>query len=244
MKGLRAQVAVGVVCVVLGLSLTLQFRSVQANYYNGAAPTQKAKELAEELKKVREEKQRLQGEITAIEEQIKEIEEAESTQAALAKQIRSEIEKYKVISGFKTVKGPGVVMVIDDPPADPEFPSDRSVIMDRYERLLEVVNRLNDAGAEAISINEQRIISRTEISLAGNNININAIPTAPPFIVKAIGNPDDLEATLNIRYGIVWQMKEKDGLQVSVKKQDEVVISGYNGTIKYRFAKPIEEKGQ
>jgi uncharacterized protein YlxW (UPF0749 family) len=243
MKELRAQIAVGVVCVVLWLSLALQFRSVQANL-NGVAPTQKSKELVEELKTVKEEKQRLQGEISAIEKQIKEIEEAESTQETLAKQIRSEIEKYKVLSGFKPVKGTGVVMVIDDPPADPEFPTDRSIIMDRYERLLEVVNRLNDAGAEAISINEQRIISRTEISLAGNNININAIPTAPPFIIKAIGNPDDLEATLNIRYGIVWQMKEKDGLQVAVKKQDEVLISGYTGTIKYRFAKPIEEKAQ
>lgn len=243
MKELRAQIAVGIVCVVLGLSLALQFRSVQANL-NGVAPIQKSKELAEELKRVKEEKQRLQGEISAIEKQIKEIEEAESTQETLAKQIRSEIEKYKVLSGFKPVKGMGVIVVIDDPPADPEFLSDRSIIMDRYERLLEVVNRLNDAGAEAISINEQRIISRTEISLAGNNININAIPTAPPFIIKAIGNSDDLEAALNIRYGIVWQMKEKDGLQVAVKKQDEVLISGYTGTIKYRFAKPIEEKAQ
>lgn len=244
MKGLKAQLAVGVVCIVLGLALALQFRSVQENYYGGVAPTQKAKELAEELKKAKEEKQQLLSEINKMEEQIKEIEEAESKQDALARTIRADIEKYKLISGFKAVKGPGVVVVVDDPPADPDFPSGGSVIMSNYDLLLSLVNKLNDAGAEAIAINEQRIVSRTEISLAGNNVNINSIPTAPPFIIKAIGNPDALEATLNIRYGVIWEMKERFNLQVAVKKQDEVVIPGYNGVVKLRYAKPTDEKAQ
>lgn len=246
MKNIRGQLAVGIVCVVLGLVLVLQFRSVQSNYLDGIAPAQKAQELVAELKKVREEKQGLMMELNALEAKIKEIEEAESKEDVLVKNISTELEKYKMISGVRSVKGPGVVVVVDDPPLDPEFSLDApSVIMYNYDLLLSLINKLNDAGAEAISINEQRIVSQTEISLAGSNVNINSVPTAPPFVIKAIGNPDTLESTLNIRFGIVDQMRsERFNLQVSVKKQDEIVIPRYNEIIKFRYAKPVEENEQ
>ncbi len=242
MKSIRGQLAVGIVCIVLGLVLALQFRSVQTNYLEGIAPAQKAQELAAELKKIRQEKQQLLNEVNALESTIKEIQEAESKEDALIKSLSADLEKYKIISGLRSVKGPGIIVAVDDPPVDPDFLVDYSTIMLNYDLLLSLLNKLNDAGAEAISVNDQRIVSRTEISLAGNNVNINSVPTAPPFIIKAIGNPDTLEATLNIRFGIAWEMRERHGLQVSVKKQDEVTIPRYNEIIKFRYAKPVEEK--
>lgn len=241
MKGFKGQLAVGIVCTVLGLVLALQFRSVQGNL-EGIAPTQKAAELASELTKIREEKEQLLGEITSLEDKIKEIEESESKEDVLLKNISDELERYKMISGFKSVKGSGVVVVVDDPPKDPEAFYDESMIMYNYDLLLSVVNKLNEAGAEAVSINEQRIISKTEISLAGSNVNINSVPTAPPFIIKAIGDKETLEATLNIRFGIVYTMREQFNLQVSVKKEDEIEIPRYNGIITFRYAKPVDEK--
>jgi uncharacterized protein YlxW (UPF0749 family) len=239
MKNIKAQLAMGLVCIVLGVVLTLQFKTVQNNL-GGVAPAQKAQELAVELKKMKEEKEVLIGEVNSLESKMKEIEEAESKKNVLVKNMSAELEKYKIISGLRKVQGPGVVVVVDDPPIDPEFSSD-SIIMYNYELLLSIVNKLNDAGAEAVSINGQRFVSRTEINLAGSNVNINAVPTAPPFVIKAIGNPNTLESTLNIRYGIVDYMKNNKNLQVSVKKQDEVVIPRYNEVIKFRYAKPVED---
>jgi uncharacterized protein YlxW (UPF0749 family) len=244
MKKMKGQLAVGIVCVVLGLVLALQFRSVQSNL-EGIAPAQKAQELAGELKKVREEKKQLMNEVNLLESKIKEIEKAESKEDVLVKSISAELEKYKIISGLRSVKGPGVVVVVDDPPAkDMDYSSDDvSMIMYNYDLLLSLINKLNDAGAEAISINEQRIVSRTEISLAGSNVNINSVPTAPPFVIKAIGNPDTLESTLNIRFGIIDQMRSDHyNLRVSVKKQKELTIPRYNEIIKFRYAKPVEDK--
>lgn len=243
MKGIKGQLAVGIVCAVLGLVLALQFRSVQNNL-DGIAPAQKASELALELKKIREEKQQLLNEVTSLEAKIKAIEDSEAKEDVLVKNISDELEKYKIIAGLKSVKGSGVVVVVDDPPKDPETYFDESLIMYNYDLLLSVVNKLNEAGAEAVSINEQRIVSKTEISLAGSNVNINSVPTAPPFIIKAIGDKDTLEATLNIRFGIVYTMREQYNLQISVKKQDEIVIPRYNGIIKFRYAKPVDEKEQ
>ncbi|WP_129596430.1 DUF881 domain-containing protein [Anaerophilus nitritogenes] len=245
MKKVKAQLAIGGICIILGLVITLQFRTVQNNILGGIASGQKAQELAVELKKAREEKDALIGEVNSLEAKLKEIEEAESKEDVLVKSISAELEKYKIFSGLRQVKGPGVVIVIDDPPADPEFPSNTSVIMYNFDLLLSLINRLNDAGAEAISINGQRIVSRTEISLAGNNVNINSVPTAPPFEIKAIGNAETLESALNIRFGIVEQMKSDNyNLLVSVKKKDEIVIPRYNEVIKFRYAKPVEDMEQ
>ncbi len=245
MKSWKKQLAVGIVYVVLGLVLALQFRSVQDDYLEGAASAQKAQELVGKVKKMREEKEQLLNEVNILESKIKSIEEAESKDNVLVRNISAELNKYKMISGLNSVKGPGVVITIDDPPKDPELPSDISVIMYNYDLLLSLINRLNEAGAEAISINDQRIISRTEITLAGSNVNINSVPTAPPFTIKAIGNADTLESALNVRFGIIDQMKsERYNLQVTVKKQNEVMIPRYNEVIKFRYAKPTEEKEQ
>jgi uncharacterized protein YlxW (UPF0749 family) len=100
---------------------------------------------------------------------------------------------------------------------------------------------MKDAGAEAISINGQRMIVTTEISLAGDNVNINTVPTAPPYIIKAIGNPDTIESTLTIRFGIIEQMKSY-GLRINIEKKKEIEIPRYSGIIKYRYAEPVAEQ--
>lgn len=241
MDKVKARVSIGIICMILGLVLALQFKAVQSDYLQGVGSAQKAQDLAVELKKIRIEKEALKSEINSLESKIKEIEEAEAKEDVLVRNIRNELEKYKIISGFKKVKGPGVIVVIDDPPIDPQMPADVSVIMYNYDLLLGLINKLNDAGAEAISINEQRLVARSEINLAGSNVNINSVPTAPPFVIKAIGNPDTLSSTLNIRFGIVEQMKsERYNLRVTVEKKDEVVIPRYNEIIKFRYAKPLE----
>ncbi len=152
-----------------------------------------------------------------------------------------DLERYKMGSGMVDVKGPGVIITVDDPIPTEENPGDGySTIMSRYDLLLYLVNKLKDAGAEAVSINGQRIIAKTEISLAGDNVNINTVPTAPPYTIKAIGDPDTIEGTLTIRFGIVEIMKSYS-LQVSIAKQDEIEIARYNGVLRYLYAKPVED---
>ena len=240
MKNIKVQLLIGLVSIFLGIVIAIQFKSIQDNYIGSLVPIQKAQGLAAELKKVRAEKEELLKEISSLESKINEIEESAAKEDVLIRNIMSELDKYKMASGLKAVKGPGVVITIDDPPAEDDFTQEFSVIMYNYDLLLSLINKLNDAGAEAISINEQRIIATTEISLAGNNVNINSIPTAPPFEIKAIGNPDTLDSTVNIRFGIIEQMKKSFKLQITVQKEDEIVIPRYKEVIKYRYATPVE----
>ena len=115
-----------------------------------------------------------------------------------------------------------------------------SVITYNYELLLVLVNKLREAGAEAIAINDNRITAYSEISLAGNNVNINSVPTAPPYEVKAIGNPDTLESTLSIRYGILYSMKNDYDLSVTIKPEKDLQIPRYGGVITFQYAETAE----
>ena len=241
MKTKSGQIVIGFLALIIGLSISVQIHSMDGDVIGGGlVPVQKAQSLAQELQNVRDEKAILIEELTSLETKIKEIEEAESKDDILIRNLVSELDKYKMISGMTAVKGPGVTITVDDPTEDELDYSEMSVIMYNYDLLLSLINKLNDAGAEAIAINDQRIVAITEISLAGSNVNINSIPTAPPFLIKAIGNPDTLESTLNIRFGIVDQMRNRYNLQVKTQKSDEITIPRYNDIIKFRYAVPVE----
>ena len=107
--------------------------------------------------------------------------------------------------------------------------------------LLELLNELNAAGAEAVSINGQRIISTTEIrQIGGIHININTVSFAPPFIFKAIGDPKTLEAALRLREGIAERL-ENSGVAVTITQEQLIRIPKYNGVIERKYAKVVKE---
>jgi len=105
--------------------------------------------------------------------------------------------------------------------------------------LIELVNKLKFSGAEAVSINGQRILATTDICHVGDNVEIDSVPIAPPYIIRAIGDPSDLEYILNIKYGILERIRKHYSFKVDVKKYDVLTIHRYTKEIKYRYAKPV-----
>ena len=242
MKSIKDKILLGIMCAILGIVLAIQFKIVQGNYLDGRIPSQRALELKIELKKAQDEKQSLMEELDKYMNNLKAIEESASEDSAIIKSLKEELEKYKDVGGFTRVKGPGIEVVIDDPPKDLEFGYDGSVIMYRYDYLLSIINFLNSAGAEAISINDQRIVANTEIQLAGNSLKINSVPTVPPYTIKAIGDSDTLKSALDWRYGIIGEMRNISNLQVELREVEELTIERYNDIVKFKHAKPADEK--
>lgn len=240
MKRYSGHIVLGLLALMIGLIISIQIKTTPRSYPGALIPLQKVQGLNYELQKVRKEKDAATQQIVQLEAKLKKIESSQTNEDDTYKNLVSDLDKYKMIAGVVDVKGPGIDIIIDDPPAEAGNQSDSSVIMYHYELLTELVNRLNDAGAEAISINGQRYISTTEIVLAGTNVLINSTPTAPPYTVKAIGNSTTLESTLNMRFGIIDQMKKGYGLQVKVEKRNEIVIPGYNDVIKFRYANAVK----
>jgi uncharacterized protein YlxW (UPF0749 family) len=143
-----------------------------------------------------------------------------------------ELKKAKMSAGLTAVTGPGIEVVLDNPPSP-------AGIFIRDEYLLKIANELKGAGAEALSINGQRLIATSEIRLAGSFININLDRTEPPFQILAIGNPDKLKSSLEISGGLVDYFREL-GIEVKTQTHNTVTIPGYSRSLHYDYAKAVK----
>jgi len=240
MKEVKGKIAIAIICGLLGLVVAMQIKSVQDVAEGGFLSSQQAQQMTAELRNLRAEKDQLTEELTDLENRLREYELSEADENLLIKNLKNDLLRYQLLAGYIEGIGPGVVVEIDDPPVAFNQPNAESFIMYNYEILLALINTLNAAGAEAISINDQRYVSTTEIYYSSNSLYINDTATTTPYTVKAIGNPETLEAALNMRYGIVWDMRNYYNLQVDVSKTEEILMPRYNRVYEFEYAKPME----
>lgn len=238
MKLKRDALWIGSVCILLGVIMSLQFKTVQSKFLQGQTPSQKSAQLVGELTKLKNEKELLTSEINSLEGKLSEIESAESKGNVVIKNLNESLLKFKSFAGLTDVYGPGIEIFIDNPSKDINSTYENNLVYD-YEVIVNLVNELNAAGAEAISINNQRILGHTEIRAAGENININKVPQLAPFIIKVIGNSQTLEGALTGRFGIVSVIREKN-YELDIKKMEKVTIPKYNGLIEFRYSNVVE----
>jgi len=229
---------IGFACIILGIFIAFQMKFVQGTYLSGSSPTQKTTEILNELSAVKQEKESLIEEIERLEEQLDKIQNSASEESAVVKNLTDELNRYKAFSGMTKVSGTGIMVTIDNPPKDLNVGLEKNIAYD-YKLMLDLINELNSAGAEAISINEQRMVNNTEIRLAGTQVNVNTLPISPPFVIKAIGNSSTLDGAINQRFGIVQSIQEV-GYYVEVKQVENLEISAFNGSMKFRYANTVK----
>ena len=136
--------------------------------------------------------------------------------------------------GLTEVTGPGIIITLADSDIDSTSVFNSSDLLIHDIDLLKVVNELKNAGAEAISIKNQRVILTTPIICGGNIININGEKIGSPFEIKAIGSP---EALANLSRPGGWLSKlEERGLKVSTpKKSNSITIPKYSGVLNFKY---------
>jgi uncharacterized protein YlxW (UPF0749 family) len=170
---------------------------------------------------------------------VEEYQNNSATNDTLIKSMKDEIGQLSVMAGTKALKGEGLVITLDDGDKilEPDLRTD-SLVHD--SDILTVVNELKAAGAEAISVNDQRITANSAIRCVGPVIQINNQKVAAPFAIKAIGNAQYLESALTIKNGVVDSLKNQYGVSVELKRDKNVQIPAYQGTTGYKYAKVNE----
>ena len=113
------------------------------------------------------------------------------------------------------------------------------VVLIHDDDLLRVINELRAAGAEAIAINGERIVAMSEIRCAGPTLSVNNNRSAPPYEIKAIGNPNNLESALKLRGGVLENFKFW-GIQADLSQSDDIVIPAFKGRKSFEYAKIAE----
>ena len=236
----RGAVIVGVLTFAIGIIIAIQISTTGGEAQGALVPLAKVKSYEAELSKVNAEKEDALAELEDVQARLKKLQESESNENDYVRSLIDEKEKYQVQAGLTDVKGEGLAITIKDPPATGSEANEISTITYNCELLLSLVNKLKEAGAEAISINDERIVQTTEISLAGGNVNINGNATAPPYTVKAIGPADIMKSAITIRMGIVDQMTGDFNLVVKISSRDKLKIEKYNGVVSLDYAKAVK----
>lgn len=234
----KNQIAIGIVCIVLGIILALQYKVFQDTLADGRAPFIKQSELTNELLSLREEKEQLIVEVNDVRAKLQEIEGAASQDNAIIKNLTDQVKSYEILAGMTKVSGEGIVITIDNPPTDSNSLIDVNVV-NEYIEIMKLINDLNAAGAEAIAINDQRLIALSEIRAAGASINVNFVPLTVPIVIKAIGKSSALEGAVSFRFGQVAELRNSR-LLVDVKTMDEVIIPRYHGLLNFQYVETIE----
>ncbi len=139
--------------------------------------------------------------------------------------IKDELDLVKFKSGMVPVKGQGIVIKLDDAEAGKDVDPNILIIHDQDLRI--ILNELKKGGAQAISINGERIMPMSEQVCAGPTILINKNRYTAPYIIKAIGDPDNLyKVMINCnRLGLMI----RDKIKVKIDKSDEITIELFKG---------------
>jgi len=231
-------ITIAIACFALATVMCMQFKVVKETDIT-SIETMREEELRTELanwKKMYKEAQEQYNEKTA---KLAEYKEKEQSTEDSSKLVEKELEQTNMYLGKTDVEGQGITIKIQD--VDKQNTNqEENVDPLSAEDLLVIVDYLKLAGAEAISVNDQRVVPTTSIECGGNIITINGQKIGSPFTIKAIGLPENL-ANLNRAGGYLSYMKNAS-IGVDLKKSNNITIPKYTGIINYKYAKSVEEK--
>lgn len=239
----NAKIIITILCVLFGFFISNDFGFSRVDsQIGGVASAQQIEELLNQINELEKQKEQYLIEIREKEALIKYHEESILSLEQTDVEVSAQMMKARVLAGLTDVIGPGIRITMDDRPRskiewDEEFDLSSFIVHDTD--LLSVVNELRSAGAEAIEINGVRILSSSRISCGGPTINVGREARfAPPFIINAIGNPDDLLAQFQTSDSI-YNVLTSFGLEFRIEKQTELLISRYFGSMDLVFANPF-----
>lgn len=223
--------SITLVAMVLGLLMAFQFRTTSS--IDRGVPYDRVQELTIEKKQVERDLNHLQEEIADL---TAKLEEAGKGHTGATGALESELAKIRLYAGLTPVEGPGVEVILDNPPELARPGGISSLYTVKDDDLLKVINDLRGAGAEAMAINGQRIMATSEIRLAGSHINVNLTRLSPPYVVTAVGNPGTLKSSLEIKGGLVEYLNDL-GIVVKVEPKDKVLVPAYSGALRFEYAR-------
>ena len=223
----------GIMCFALTAGICIQVKTVK-NTNSTSSKNYEENNLRAEVLKYKEKYDNLIKETEKVDAQLQEQIESATKNNSELEEAKNQINDGNKMIGLTEVTGPGIIITLADSDIDSTSVFNSSDLLIHDIDLLKVVNELKNAGAEAISINNQRVILTTPIICGGNIININGERRGSPFEIKAIGSP---EALANLSRPGGWLSKlEERGIKVSTpKKSNSITIPKYSGVLNFKY---------
>ena len=205
----RAQLIVALLLFVLGLGLAIQVSSTSEN---SALRGARQEDLVRILDELDDRTQRLEDEKARLEKQRSELESSSDQAEEARKQTQEKERQLGILAGTVAAEGPGITLTVGDPTGAVES-----------DMLLDAIQELRAAGAEAIQVNGVRVVADSYFTGSGDDMRIDGTKVTAPYVFKVIGKPEDLEPALNIPGGVV-QTLEKEQATATVERSAKIVV--------------------
>jgi len=226
-------ITIGILCALLAIGISIQLKTIRNT--NAVIPVGDSEEdeLRNEVISWKEKYDEAVAELESTEKDLKMQRELATKDNSEYTEMEEQIKFANTYLGLTEVTGKGVVVTLKD---NQEVNADTPGVLDVSDYLvhdgdiIQVINELKNAGAEAISINNERIISTTSITCDGTVILINGNKISSPFTIKAIGSPALILGAIQRTGGLLEEL-DAYGLVSSISQEENVTIYKYSGVI-------------
>lgn len=229
---IKISIVLGIISIFLVSLMGVQIKTIKKTDIT-ALETMQEDELRNEILSLKEKNDELQAKISGNEEKIKEYNETLNNNQKAEELLNSELKEYEEKIGLTDVTGQGVIITLTDTPEQSYS----------YSNLVDYVNELKYAGATAISINDYRIITTTEIvEISKKYILLNGDQRiSSPYIIKAVGDKDKMLEVFNLRDEGYIDLYKNSGYDVKIEGSDNITVNKYSKEINFEYIKKGED---
>ncbi|MFL6159895.1 MAG: DUF881 domain-containing protein [Marmoricola sp.] len=219
----RGQISAAVLLVILGIAGVTQVRLAGSDdEYAGMRQA----DLVQALNGLQAASRRNEQDIRDLQDTRSSLQDNNDKTDAALRQARDEMVTLGILAGTSTATGPGVRITVT---VDPDGRLS-------LNNLLDGIEELRDAGAEAMEINDAvRVVAQTSFETADNGINVDGRVLTAPFVIDAIGDPDSLDTALNFPGGFIDDLRPDDA-HVHVKKSQKIQVTVLRRAVQPRYA--------
>jgi uncharacterized protein YlxW (UPF0749 family) len=222
----RTQLLVGSLFCLLGFAAAVQVGSQREGVDLGQ--TQES-DLVRILDDVNQRQDRLQGELRDLEVLRDRLESGTDADQVALEESKAQVETLSILAGTVPAQGPGVVVQL----VDPQDAVDASLLLD-------TIQELRDAGAEAVQVGGQRVVVSTWFAdppAGQKGVLVDGVLVPAPYEIRAIGDPRTLSAALRIPGGVVDSLRTLSG-DALVAERDLVQVTALQPPPSPQYARP------
>lgn len=240
-----------ILSAILGGLLALSLKT-QDRIRGEQMPNMRPNQFASAYSQLRDDVVDQKKTIADLQTRLNKYQQAAAAESGNAKLLSTDLQKANLMAGLVAVTGQGVIVTLRDSkkaPPRPEgmAPEDYIAMTRTYiihsEDIQAVINELRAAGAEAIAVNDQRVVATTAIRCVGPVVQVNSIPTnGSPVKIKAIGDADMLVSAMTMASGVQDQYKVTDPTMFSIDKNTGMTLPAFAGAQPVRYAKPAQDQ--
>lgn len=177
----------------------------------------------EELIEQQERNKELAEETSTLQDKIRDYEKAYASSENKYEQLVEEAEDLRLLLGVLAGEGEGIRVTLKDGEYDPTSVNPNDYIV-HESHVFKVLNELKISGAQAITINGQRLMANSYIQCNGPVITIDGKQHPAPFVIEAVGDSDTLSASLNLKGGVINQLLN-DNIVVTLEGNQKLMMS-------------------